>query len=76
MSQKFRLPDGTLASYGDFRDGEPFDSEGNPLYPMVDVVVPGDRYPMVEAREALVLVAGSLTALAIAAVAVTRRRPD
>jgi hypothetical protein len=76
VDQKFRLPDGSLVDYGDFGGEDPFDAEGNPRYPIVDLVVPGDRYRVVETREALVLAGGSLVALLLAAAAVTRRRPE
>ena len=39
------------------------------------LLVPGERYPFVQAREATALAGASFIALAIAAIAVTRRRP-
>jgi hypothetical protein len=75
IAQRFRLPDGSLVGYEHFNDREPFDAEGNPLYPMVMIGVPGDRYREVELREALVLASGSLAGLLIAGIIVTRRRP-
>ena len=59
-----------------FGGAEPFDAEGNPRYPIVDLVVPGDRYRLVEAREALVLAGGSLASLILAGAVVARRRPE
>ena len=63
IDQKFVLPDGTLVGYEYFGNGTPFDENGNPKYPMVAIVVPGERYRFVETREALVLAGGSLVAL-------------
>ena len=78
FDQKFVLPDGSLVGYDYFdNDGKgPYDEEGNPRYPMVSIVVPGERYRSVETREALVLAGGSLVALTLAAFVVTRLRPD
>ena len=42
---------------------------------MVNLVIPGERYRFVEAREAGVLIGGSLVALLIAGFVVVRRRP-
>lgn len=78
VDQRFRLPDGSLVRWDYFgNDGNgPFDQEGNPMYPLVDLVVPGERYREAETREALVLAGGSIVALTLAAFVVTRRRPD
>ena len=48
---------------------------GNPRYPQVALIIPGERYQFVAAREALALAAGSLVALLLAGFAVSRRRP-
>jgi hypothetical protein len=42
---------------------------------MVTQLIPGERYRFVEAREAGVLIGGSLVALLIAGFVVVRRRP-
>jgi len=78
IDQRFRLPDGSLVRWDHFgNDGNgQFDQDGNPMYPIVDLVVPGERYRGAETREALVLAGGSLVALTLAAFVVTRRRPD
>jgi ABC-type transport system involved in multi-copper enzyme maturation permease subunit len=78
--QKFVLPDGTYVGYEYFFDGggangDAFDENGNPKYPMVSLVIPGERYRSVEAREAAILLVGSLAALVIAGFVVVRRRP-
>jgi hypothetical protein len=84
IDQKFVLEDGTLVGYdyfynqGDGGQGglsDPFDEFGNPKFPMVNLVIPGERYRFVEAREAGVLIGGSLVALLIAGFVVVRRRP-
>ena len=41
----------------------------------VNLVIPGERYRFVEAREAAVLIGGSLVALLLAGLVVARRRP-
>ena len=63
FDQKFVLPDGSLVGYEYFGNGSPYDDNGNPKYPMVAIVVPGERYRFVETREAVVLAGGSLVAL-------------
>lgn len=71
----FQLPDGSLVGWEYFGDQGPYDDEGNPLYPMFSMVVPGSQYRFVEAREALVLGGGTLVALLLAGFVVSRRRP-
>lgn len=78
VDQRFVLPDGSLVGYEYFYNGgqgDSFDANGNPKYPMVDLVIPGERYRSIEAREATVLLGGSLVALLIAGFVVARRRP-
>lgn len=77
FDQKFVLPDGTLVGYEYFGNDDtgPYDEQGNPKYPMVAIVVPGERYRFVETREALALAGGSLVSLMLAAFVVSRRRP-
>jgi hypothetical protein len=75
IDQKFVLPDGTLVGYDYFGNEPPFDEFGNPSYPMVSLLIPGERYRFVEAREALALAGGSLVALLLAGFVVSRRRP-
>ena len=72
---RFQLPDGSLVGYEYFHDQDPYDENGNPLYPMFSMVVPGSQYRFVEAREALVLAGGTLVALVLAGYVVSRRRP-
>lgn len=75
LDQKFVLPDGTLVGYEYFNNSDPYDQNGQPIYPQVALVIPGERYQFVEAREALALAGGSLVALLIAGFVVVRRRP-
>jgi hypothetical protein len=75
IDQKFVLPDGTLVDYGYFGGADPYDQNGMPKYPVVMLVVPGERYRFVETREALALAGGSLVALVLAGFVVSRRRP-
>lgn len=75
IDQKFVLPDGSLVDYGYFGGADPYDENGNPKYPIVSMVVPGERYRFVETREAAVLAGGSLLALLLAGFIVSRRRP-
>jgi hypothetical protein len=44
-------------------------------YTYVSLVVPGERYPFVQAREAAALAGGGLVAVGIGALAVRHRRP-
>jgi hypothetical protein len=76
VDQRFRLPDGSLVGYEYFNGAEPFDDEGMPKYPIVALVVPGERYRFAETREALVLGGGALAGMLVAGVVVGRRRPD
>lgn len=77
FDQKFVLADGTLVGWEYFNEAGPgaFDENGNPKFPMVSILVPGERYRFVETREALVLAGGSLVALLLAGFVVSRRRP-
>jgi hypothetical protein len=74
FNQKFVLPDGSLVGYEYFGSGSPYDDNGNPKYPMVAIVVPGERYRFVETREAVVLAGGTLAGLILAGFVVSRRR--
>jgi hypothetical protein len=75
IDQKFVLSDGTLVGYEYFGGTDPYDQNGQPIYPQVALVIPGERYQFVEAREALALAGGSLVALLVAGFVVVRRRP-
>jgi hypothetical protein len=77
VDQFFRLPNGTLADWRQLEIVDPgaFYSETGPTYPIVNLVVPGNRYRLVEAREAAGL--GGIAAIMLvgAGVIVQRRRP-
>jgi hypothetical protein len=75
VEQRFQLPDGSLVGWEYFGDSGGYDANGEPLYPMINLVVPGTRYHMAELREALALAGGTLVALLIAGLVVARRRP-
>jgi ABC-type transport system involved in multi-copper enzyme maturation permease subunit len=87
IAQKFRLPDGSLVGWDQIEQYDPQpqpDANGNfppdadtwPHEPMVSIVVPAERYRFVETREAAALAGGTVAAVAIAAFAVNRRRPE
>jgi hypothetical protein len=77
VDQGFRIPDGSI---GDWSDAEAFDPVGfaNGTFdlPPVAIVIPGERYREIEAREALILTAIAGVMLVGAAAVVQRRRPD
>lgn len=76
LDQRIQLPDGTFVGWDHFSgDDQPWDENGNPIYPIFDLVIPGERYRFVEARESIVLFLGGLVAIGIGGLAVTRRRP-
>lgn len=75
LEQKFVLPDGSLVGWQYFNGSDQFDENGNPKYPMVAIVIPGERFRFVETREGLALAGGSLAALVLAGFVVSRRRP-
>lgn len=74
---KFQLPDGTLATWEELiaRDPSIVESEFGPQYPFVSLIIPGERYREIEAREAGVHAAISAVFLLAAGVVVLRRRP-
>lgn len=77
VDQFFRLPNGTLADWRQLEiiAPEAFYSDTGPSYPIVNLVVPGNLYRFVEAREAAGL--GGIAAIMLvgAGVIVQRRRP-
>jgi ABC-type transport system involved in multi-copper enzyme maturation permease subunit len=77
VDQFFRLPDGRLVGYEELFqfDPEAMNSENGPQYPIVSLVIPGERYRAVEAREAIVLGGIAFAMLAGTALIVQRRRP-
>jgi hypothetical protein len=77
IDQFFQLPDGRLVGWNELAEIDPaaMESEMGPQYPMVALVVPGERYREVEAREAVVLTGIAAVMLFGAGVIVQRRRP-
>ena len=79
LAQRARLPDGriveideALALYPQPGDGP---GQGGFAFPIVDLVVPGSRYPVAAAWETAILGGASLALLVGAALIVRRRRP-
>jgi hypothetical protein len=77
IDQFFRLPDGRLVGWEELARIDPSiaTSETAPDYPIVALVVPGSRYRLVEAREAIVLGGIAVVMLVGTAFIVQRRRP-
>ncbi len=78
IDQFFRLPDGRLVGYEELYQIDPAalnDETGQAKYPIVALVIPGERYRAVEAREAAVLGGIAVVMLAGTAAIVQRRRP-
>jgi hypothetical protein len=77
VDQFFRLPDGRLVGWEELEAIDPgsLSGENGPRYPIVNFVIPGERYREIEAREALLLGGIGVAMLVGAGVIVTRRRP-
>ncbi len=78
IDQRFQLPDGSLIGWEAMYELDPPPSdnvEWIPRYPLVALVIPGERYRFVELREAAALAGGSFVALGLASLVVSRRRP-
>ena len=77
IDQFFQLPDGRLVGWNELAEIDPaaMESEMGPQYPMVALVVPGERYREVEAREAVVLTGIAAVMLIGSGIIVQRRRP-
>lgn len=79
VDQFFRLPDGRLVGWQELAEIDPaaMESMDGPMskYPLVAMVIPGERYRSIEAREALALGGIAVVMLAGTAVIVQRRRP-
>jgi hypothetical protein len=74
---KFQLPDGSLATWEELvaRDPSIGQSEFGPEYPFVQLVIPGERYQEIEAREAGIHLGISAIFLLAGGAVVLRRRP-
>jgi hypothetical protein len=79
FDQRVRTPDGAMITWDELFASVPQPEDGSDWppagYTFVALVVPGARYPSVELREVAALGGASLAALALAALAVQRRRP-
>jgi hypothetical protein len=79
IDQRIRMPDGRVVNWDELYSLVPQPEDGSDWppagYTYVSLVVPGERYRVVEAREVGALGGGSLVALGIGALAVRRRRP-
>jgi hypothetical protein len=75
LNSRFQLPDGRLVTFEELGAIDPSVFEGGPDYPTVRLVIPGERYRTVEAREAAAHLAIGLVFLVGAAFVITRRRP-
>jgi hypothetical protein len=79
IDQRIRAPGGDMLTWDQLYAIAPPPEDGSDWppagYTFVSLVVPGERYRFVEAREVAALAGGSLVALAIGALAVRRRRP-
>lgn len=77
LDSRFELPDGRLATYEELVAFDPraFEGEFGSTYPNVGLLIPGDSYRSVEAREAAAELAIGLVFLVGGAFIVTRRRP-
>jgi len=79
IDQRIKAPDGRVLTWDEVyvvappaEDGSDWPPAG---YTFVSLVIPGERYRLVELREAGALAGGSMVALGIGAFAVRRRRP-
>jgi len=78
VDQFFKLPDGRLVGWDQLAEIDPasMNSGTEPQYPTVSLVVPGERYREVEAREAAILGAIGLAMLSATSLIVQHRRPN
>jgi len=77
LDSRFELPDGRLMTAEEVLQFDPqaFEGEFGQKYPNVGLIIPGERYRVVEAREAAIELVIGLVFLASGAFVVTRRRP-
>ncbi|HEV8545785.1 MAG TPA: hypothetical protein VGQ64_05800 [Candidatus Limnocylindrales bacterium] len=75
IESRYRLPDGRLVTYNELVVIDPAVQMGEYNYPSLSLIIPGERYRFVEAREALGDLAVGCVFLAGAAIVVLRRRP-
>jgi hypothetical protein len=75
LDYRFQLPDGSLATWEELVAANPSFNETGPPYPNVALIIPGERYRSVEAREAIVELGIAALMLVAGGVVVMRRRP-
>jgi ABC-type transport system involved in multi-copper enzyme maturation permease subunit len=75
IDSRFQLPDGRLVTWEELVVEDPRVMEVGPEYPNVALIIPGERYRQVEAREALAELGIAALMLVAGAVIVLRRRP-
>jgi hypothetical protein len=75
IEEYFRLPDGRLVTTPELQTIDP-NAGSSTSYPRVALVIKGERYRAVEAREAITLMLPALVLLTLAAFVVRRRRPE
>jgi ABC-type transport system involved in multi-copper enzyme maturation permease subunit len=75
LDYRYQLPDGSLATWEQLLAANPSFNETGPPYPMVSLIIPGERYRTVETREAVAELAIAAVMLAAGGFVVERRRP-
>lgn len=75
LEGRFQLPDGRLLTWDQIVAEDPSAVDTGPVYPFVDMLIPGSRYRAIEIREAAAHGALIVALLAAAGVVVARRRP-
>jgi hypothetical protein len=76
IDNRFELPDGRFVTGDELINFDPAAFDGELVYPIVGLVIPGERYRAVEAREGVVEAVIALAFLAGGALIVARRRPS
>ena len=75
IDNRFQLPDGRLVTWDELTVIDPRVMEFGPEYPNIQLVIPGERYREIEAREAIAELAIAALLVAIGGFVVLRRRP-
>ena len=75
LDGKYQMPDGRLLTYEQVVAEDPNAEMYGPAEPYVALVIPGERYRSIEARNAIALSVIALVFVVVAALVVQRRRP-
>jgi hypothetical protein len=75
IDNRFQLPDGRLVTWDELVVIDPRVMEFGPEYPNVQLIIPGERYREIEAREAIAELAISALLIVAGGLIVLRRRP-